>query len=169
MVRQKPRLEVGVRLYSVNSGQCNVLTKIAAQSLCVSMRGTELFFFSCIMCIHVFFLVSDSWVACAFRRVNLPGTQYMSKLLQTRQLVSPVGVISSEAHPFVTHSTVCPSPLSLTPGPTTSHPPRTPGFGSVFALTLRLLRLAAPIETELDKSKEGERGGWTGWGGGTHT
>lgn len=41
----------------------------------------------------------------------------MCKLSQTEQLVSPVGVISSEAHPFVTHSSVCPSPLSPTSGP----------------------------------------------------
>lgn len=41
----------------------------------------------------------------------------MCKPLQTEQLVSPVGVISSEAHPFVTHSSVCPSPLSPTSGP----------------------------------------------------
>lgn len=36
---------------------------------------------------------------------------------QSEQLVSPVGVISNEAHPFVTHYSVCPPPLSPTSGP----------------------------------------------------
>lgn len=73
----------------------------------------------------------------------------MCKLLQTEQLVSPVGVISSEAHPFVTHSSVCPSPLSPTSGPIMS--PLHTWLYVLLSLTSRLLWMGAPIETELDK------------------
>lgn len=47
----------------------------------------------------------------------LRGSSACISLCKNEQLVSPVGVISSEAHPFVTHPAVCPSPLSSTSGP----------------------------------------------------
>lgn len=76
------------------------------------------------------------------------------KPLQFEQLVSPVGVISSDAHPFVTHYSACPPPLSPTSGPTGL--PQHTWFWS-FCLTSRLFSLAAPTETEQGGSKAGKR------------
>lgn len=73
---------------------------------------------------------------------------------QCEQLVSPAGVISSEAHPFVTHYSACPPPLSPTSGPTGL--PQHTWFWS-FCLTSRVFKLAAPTETEPDGSKAGKR------------
>lgn len=65
---------------------------------------------------------------------------------------------------LLSHTPVSVPHLSAQPwGPSCS--PCTPGFTSFFSPTPRLLWLAAPIETELDKSKEGERGRKKRWGG----
>lgn len=65
-------------------------------------------------------LVKFVYFVCTLHHTDeliLHGSSACVKPLQTEHLVSPVGVISSEAHPFVTHSSVCPSPLSPTSGP----------------------------------------------------
>lgn len=98
------------------------------------------------------FFIFWAWSCC---RVSPARSMYVCKPPQSEQLVSPVGVISNEAHPFVTHYSVCPMPLSPTAG-LTGLPQHTWLWS--FCLTSRLFLLAAPTETEPDKLKRGKRG-----------
>lgn len=98
-----------MRVRTREMGECSYVAVAVSVSArvhsCVS-SCQSLVKFVCLVCTlhHTDELIPHSGRACV-------------KPLQTEHLVSPVGVISSEAHPFVTHSSVCPSPLSPTSGP----------------------------------------------------